>query len=240
MGPVSDVALGLERSPAITILIPAFREGKRIAATVAAARRGAEGWGPVEIVVVDDGSPDDTAAQAEAAGADRVLRLARNRGKGGALRAGLAAAGGDLLVTLDADLGESAIGWPALAAPIAAGEADLTIAVLPPVGKAGGFGWALRAARWGVQMLTGRRLEAPLSGQRAFSRTTWEQIGRLDPGFGAEVGMDVDALRAGLRVVEIRTDMCHRPTGRTLPGFAHRARQMVAVLRALARRMGGQ
>jgi dolichyl-phosphate beta-glucosyltransferase len=57
-----------------------------------------------EVVVVDDGSADDTAAQAGAAGADQVLRLPENRGKGAAVRAGVLSARGRAVAYTDADL----------------------------------------------------------------------------------------------------------------------------------------
>jgi glucosyl-3-phosphoglycerate synthase len=56
-------------------------------------------------------------------------------------------------------------------------------------------------------------------------------------GFGMEVGMTIDAVRAGHRVVEIELELAHRATGRTLAGFAHRGRQLADFARAyLARR----
>src|SRR5579884_2681143 len=70
-------------------LIPAYNEAERIAATIAALRSIASQIGLEEIVVVDDGSQDDTAARAEAAGADVVFRRA-NGGRGAALQAAFA------------------------------------------------------------------------------------------------------------------------------------------------------
>ena len=100
----------------VTVVLPAYRESDRIAETVARVRTElavalAEADGKtevvvddIEVVVVDDGSPDDTATVAEAAGADRVVRLDRNRGKGAAVRAGVAVASGRTVVFTDADL----------------------------------------------------------------------------------------------------------------------------------------
>jgi glycosyltransferase involved in cell wall biosynthesis len=88
--PVNDLIVGL---------IPAYEEGPRIGAVVEAARRH------VPVVVVDDGSSDDTAERAEAAGAT-VLRQVPNAGKGAALRRGFGHAldaGAAAVVTLDAD-----------------------------------------------------------------------------------------------------------------------------------------
>ncbi|HEY6015057.1 MAG TPA: glycosyltransferase family 2 protein, partial [Candidatus Limnocylindrales bacterium] len=80
-------------------VIPAYQEGLRVAAVVAATRRR------LPVIVVDDGSTDETAARAEAAGAT-VIRQRPNAGKGAALRAGFARAleqGAVAVVTLDGD-----------------------------------------------------------------------------------------------------------------------------------------
>ncbi|MFN3651525.1 MAG: hypothetical protein ACK47B_18270, partial [Armatimonadota bacterium] len=79
-------------------------------------------------------------------------------------------------------------------------------------------------------------LEAPLSGQRALTREAWQRIGRLDPGFGLEMGLNLDALRHRLRLLEVETEMKHRRTGRDLRGFLHRGRQFRDVALAIARR----
>lgn len=91
----------------LSVVVPAFREEARIADTIARLRReleGVVGDGDLEIVVVDDGSPDATAATARAAGADLVIVQAENQGKGAAVRAGVAAASGRTVAFTDADL----------------------------------------------------------------------------------------------------------------------------------------
>jgi glycosyltransferase involved in cell wall biosynthesis len=222
--------------PAISVVIPAYQEAERIGETVAAAFEGLNRLGEVEVLVVDDGSRDETAARAEAAGAC-VLRLPRNHGKGAALSEGLSSAGGEILVMLDADLGESAAEAAKLLPPILSGRADVTVAIFQRVvGHKGGFGLVMRLAGWGLRKAGGASMSAPLSGQRAFTRAAWERIGRLDGGFGTEMGLNLDALRLGLRVVEVETGMAHRLTGRDLAGFRHRARQFRDVALALARR----
>ncbi|HLU42376.1 MAG TPA: glycosyltransferase [Microthrixaceae bacterium] len=91
----------------LSVVVPAYREADRIAGAVARIREElaevAE-TGGLEVVVVDDGSDDDTAAEAERAGADRVLRQPENRGKGAAVRAGMLAASGRTIAFTDADL----------------------------------------------------------------------------------------------------------------------------------------
>lgn len=93
----------VEGRPRLSVVVPAYREEHRIATTVASLRSALGGLG-VEIVVVDDGSGDATAARAAEAGADRVVQLRVNRGKGAAVRAGVLAATGSAIVFTDADL----------------------------------------------------------------------------------------------------------------------------------------
>src|SRR4051794_28060364 len=78
----------------LSVVVPAYREADRIAATVRQIRAalGDLDGGGLEIVVVDDGSGDATAVHAWDAGADQVLEQPVNRGKGAALRAGVLAA----------------------------------------------------------------------------------------------------------------------------------------------------
>ena len=91
----------------LSVVVPAYGESARIGATVARLRAElsdiAEDGG-LEIVVVDDGSPDATAETARAAGADVVIRHDHNRGKGAAVRTGMLAAHGRTLAFTDADL----------------------------------------------------------------------------------------------------------------------------------------
>jgi dolichyl-phosphate beta-glucosyltransferase len=90
----------------LSIVVPAFRE-ERIGTTVTRLRKELikiDHDGGLEIVVVDDGSGDDTADEAEAAGADVVIRQPVNQGKGAAVRAGMLAAHGRTVAFTDADL----------------------------------------------------------------------------------------------------------------------------------------
>ncbi|HEX9992880.1 MAG TPA: glycosyltransferase [Acidimicrobiales bacterium] len=90
-----------------SVVIPAYGEEARIGSTVRRVRAvlaPLAASGGAEVVVVDDGSPDGTAAAARAAGADHVIVLPANRGKGAAVRAGVLAARGRTVVFVDADL----------------------------------------------------------------------------------------------------------------------------------------
>jgi len=102
-----DLLIRRDRPPApgdhrLTVVMPAYEEGGRVAASVAAVRAALDDI-DLEILVADDGSTDDTAQQAEEAGA-RVVRLEHNRGKGAAVRAGMLAATGRTVAFTDVDL----------------------------------------------------------------------------------------------------------------------------------------
>ncbi len=193
------------------------------------------------VVVADDGSRDATAQVARDAGAD-VVRLERSAGKGGAatLAAEHALAAEPAIVLLcDADLAGSAARLRPLVDAVQAGDADLAVAVFARrVG--GGFGIAVGFAHWAIRNLTGLDLQAPISGQRALRAELLDLVTPFAPGFGMEIGMTVDAARAGFRVVEVEVDLEHRATGRTWRGFTHRFRQLRAFVAVwAARRRGG-
>ena len=126
-------------APRVSVVIPAYREAGRIGDTVRSISTALAGRS-FEVLVVDDGSPDETGAEADKAGAT-VIKLEANRGKGEALAHGLAASRGKILLLLDADLRESAAEGVRLVEPVDAGEADMAVAVFPQVaGHLGGVG----------------------------------------------------------------------------------------------------
>jgi Glycosyl transferase family 2 len=221
----------------VVIIIPAFNEQQRIAATVSAARRVP---GVLAVTVVDDGSRDETAQVATAAGA-RLTRHPRRRGKAAAMTTGARSVRSDgfpsaPLLFLDADLEHSAAHAGPLIEPVLAGRADMTIAVLAPVERRGGHGFVMRLSGSGIRRATGWRAVAPLSGQRCITRALFEELQPLAHGFGVETGLTIDALRSGARVIECPTELAHRVTGSGWRDQRHRARQYRDVWWALARR----
>lgn len=216
-------------APRVVAVVAAHDAEDSVGATVEALQ--ALGLGE-PVVVVDDASRDRTADRARAAGAN-VIQLDENVGKGGAVRAGVAAAAhADVYLLVDADTGTTAGGARPLLEPVVGGEADMTIGVLPPADGRAGVGLVKRLARTAIRRATGRRVEAPLSGQRAVRGELLRSL-TLAERFGLETAMTLDALRSGARVVEVGVDMDHRHTGRSAAGFAHRAKQGRDIVRAL-------
>jgi len=222
----------------LLVIVAARNEADRIGASLdalAAAFPGAELW------VADDASEDGTAEVALAHGA-RVVSRGRPHGKGGNVTAAAEAAldrprDPELVLVCDGDLGASAGALAGLVDAVAAGEADLAVAAFRRrVG--GGFGIALGFARWAIRNRCGYRAGAPISGQRAMRVEVLRATLPLAPGYGMEIGMTVDAVRAGYRVAELELELEHRATGRTLAGFLHRARQLRDFARAWSGRRG--
>lgn len=213
----------------ISALVPAFNESDKIRDTVAALKEITE---IKEIIVVDDGSTDNTASLARQSGA-RVIRSCRNLGKGEAVWLGSLHAAYPLLALVDADLGSSAGEVRHLMRPVFDGEAEMTVAVFPRNRKRGGLGMVKTVARWGLKLLTGIRFDEPLSGQRVLKSEILKNMKTPARGFGLEVALTLFASRQGYRIKEVPTMMAHREGGKDPVSLGHRGRQLIAVLREL-------
>lgn len=221
----------------LAVVVAARNEADRIAATLAALRAALPG---AALWVADDASTDGTAEAAMAAGAQVVSR-GRPHGKGANVTAAAEAALGGapvprFVLLCDGDLGDSAGRLTPLVEAVERGECDLAVAAFRRrVG--GGFGLALGFAAWAIRRRCGFEAAAPISGQRALRVEALRATLPFAHGYGMEIGMTVDAVRAGCRVREYELDLSHRATGRSLAGFVHRGRQLADFLRVyLSRR----
>lgn len=222
----------------VAVVIPAANEANHIGAAVDAAK----GLPGVDIVLVgDDGSTDGTGQRAGAAGAV-VVSHSRPRGKAAAIESAVNALGvleqrdrrpecGTLLL-IDADLGASVAQCASLIPPIRQDEADLIIGVPPHAAE----GLVATTAGRGISELTGWTTRAPASGPRCLTRRAFEVASPLAAGYGVEVGLSVDIVKAGLRVREIDVDVSGSAAETGLSGGVQQARQLRDVTRALAAR----
>ncbi len=225
-----------------SVVVPAYNEERRLPATL--ARIGgylaqSASLLPAEIIVVDDGSTDGTAAVAETAGvfpgvAVRVIRLDRNRGKGAGVRAGLEASRGERVLISDADLAtpiEEVEALLASGADLAVGSRALRRELIarrqPPARDVMGrtFNLALRAlgltrlqdTQCGFKLLKGslaRRLAGAM---------------RLD-GFAFDIEMLARAERAGATIAEVPVRWRHVDASRVRP-LRHGAQMLRDALR---------
>src|SRR5438552_6331671 len=195
----------------ILAAIPAYNEGATIGSVVLKARQFAS-----EVVVIDDGSTDDTANIAALAGA-QVVRHPVNRGYGAAMRTCLGHArenGADILVVLDGDGQHRPELIPVVVAPVAKGEADVSIgsrflnsraAATVPRYRRFGIGVITKLTNLGTR--NNRKVRDAQSGFRAYSRAAIEAVDPLETNMGASTEILWEADRKGLRIVEVPIDI---------------------------------
>lgn len=198
----------------VCVIIPALNEAESIGVVLAAIPAGLA----AEVIVVDNGSTDDTAVRALAAGA-RVVREDR-RGYGFACAAGVAATQADIMVFLDADLSDFPEEMAALLAPIQSGQADL---VLGSRFLAGNLSRSVmpqqqRFGNWLASRLMRRLYGLPvtdLSPFRAVRRDVLLALDMREMTYGWPTEMMVKAARRGYRLTEIAVRYRARYAGRS-------------------------
>jgi glycosyltransferase involved in cell wall biosynthesis len=175
---------GAGGGPSAAAIIPAYNEGPRIGAVLQTL---VEAGALDEIVVVNDGSQDDTLAVARSFPEVTSLDLEENRGKGGAIRAGALHTHADVILLLDADLiGLRVPHIRDLLDPILSGEADMTVGVF-------------RGGRFATDL--SQFLVPYISGQRALRRDLFLAIPGIGQSrFGVETAMTRHAKASRLRV----------------------------------------
>jgi dolichol-phosphate mannosyltransferase len=204
----------------LSIVIPAYNEEafigtllERIAAVDLAAIAVV-----AEVIVVDDGSRDRTAAIAETQADVRVIRQPRNAGKGAAVRTGIAAATGEYILIQDADLEYDPQDYLALIGALRAGAAEVVygsrylrpglrgVAALVR-GRWPGQSWAAylggRSISLAAWAFTGRYLTDTVTALKLFPRSFLSSLRLETSGFELDHELTAKALAAGLRIVEV-------------------------------------
>lgn len=197
--------------PVLSVVIPALNEEDGIADIVQRVKAVEPalkevGVGGLEIIVVDDGSHDETAAIAESFPFVRVVRHGVNQGYGAAIKTGFHAGRGELLAFTDADGTYPPEHFPNLCREALRQSADVVVgsrrsgaeSQMPRVRRVGNFIWSNL-----VSLIGNKRVADPASGMRVVRRTCLHRLYPLPDGLNFTPVMSTRAVHEGLTVVEV-------------------------------------
>lgn len=231
----------------ISFVFPAFNEGENLkrfpAEVVPVFDRLGE---PYEIVIVDDGSTDDTAAVAESLGGRvRLVRHERNRGLGAAIRTGIGAARGDVVITMDSDLTFAPDLVSRLLERYRKGDVD----VVSGSPKLAGYGkdipsyrvFIAHAATLVYSIIMGAKVTAVSPMFRLYKRDMLQGLPIQATGFDINAEILFHLIRRGARIAEVPTQLTQRIHGESKLNYK---KEMIRHLRLLKRmiwlRFGGR
>lgn len=222
----------------VAAIIAAHNVGHDIATTIRSCRAIP---GVDLIVVVDDGSDDNTGRSARMAGAV-VVRHSVARGRASARETGMKVAAmrdredwpPRLLLFLSADLGESAVEATALVNAVSSGAVDCAIASPVDVGL---HGMASGLAATAIRRATGWESQAPLSENRCITRDALNAVLPFANGFGLEPSLTIGLLASGFSVVELTCAFEHSGADRSLGSFSPLHRYVDVAFALLSQRL---
>jgi len=206
--------------PRIIAAIPAYNEEKYIGTIVLKTRQYVD-----EVIVVDDGSTDNTSNVARLAGAT-VIRHDKNEGKGATIQRILAEArkkNPDILVLLDADSQHNPDEIPALIKPIMSSDFDIAIGSreqqrgnIPRYRRIG-----QKVLSYSSLALSGKRVTDSECGFRALSSKAIAELKLKQKGFAIETEMISAATKRGLKIMEVPISAIYTKDGSTLNPMSH-------------------
>lgn len=225
----------------LIIQIPCFNEEETLPVTLKDIPKSFQGVDEVEILVIDDGSQDETVEVAKKEGVDHIVRLTTNNGLAGSFTAGLDASlrlGADIIVNTDGDNQYCAEDIQKLIDPIISGEADMVIgdrntSDIPH------FSFVKKRLQtlgsWVVRQLSGTRIPDATSGFRAFSRSAAMRLNVISNySYTLETVIQAGKKNIALTHVPVRTNKMLRPSRLFSSMYSYIKRSSATILRIYA------
>jgi glycosyltransferase involved in cell wall biosynthesis len=216
----------------LVIQIPCYNEAETLGIAVQALPRSIPGVDCVEVLVIDDGSLDNTADVARALGVDHVVRLTHNQGLAKAFMAGLDAAlkmGADIIVNTDADNQYCADDIPRLVQPVLLGQAEIVVGARP-IDKIRDFSPVKKALQklgsWVVRLASDTQIPDAPSGFRAFSRDAALRLNVFNEyTYTLETIIQAGQKGMAIQSVPVRTNGYLRPSRlvKSIPSYVKRS-----------------
>ncbi len=225
----------------LIVQIPCYNEERTLGEAIADIPRTIPGVDSVEVLVIDDGSSDDTVGAAWRAGADHVIRHTANKGLAQTFRSGIDAClrhGADIIVNTDGDNQYAGSGIPALIRPILDGEAELVVGdrqvqtnphYTPIKRRLHALGTMV------IQRLSRTGVTDPVSGFRAFSRDAAMLLNVVSPfSYTIETLIQAGSHQIAVATVPIETNAATRKSRlfKSIPHFVMNS--LVTMLRVYA------
>ena len=225
----------------LIIQIPCLNEAETLPATLADLPRHVPGIDVIEVLVIDDGSRDDTAGVARAHGVQHVVRFRRRKGLAAAFSAGIDAslkAGADIIVNTDADNQYVGDGIARLVEPLLSGQADIVIGDRN-IKEIRTMSWhkklLQRLGSWTVRQVSGTEVPDTTSGFRAYTRDAALQMTIVSEfSYTLESIIQAGKKRMAIAHVEIATNPRTRPSRLFDSMFSYLKRSAATIVRIYA------
>lgn len=218
----------------VSIIVPVYNEEKSIEAVLRRLLKVCQNLPSLEIVVVDDGSTDDTLRRVARFNPVRLIRHDRNQGKGAAVSTGLRNCKGDIVAIQDADMEYRPEDIPRLVEPILNGKVD---AVYGSRFKGNMNGMRVShyignmIISFATRLLFGGSVTDVMTGHKAFRRKIFNPFSLKGNGFTVEIEITAKILKKHWRLMEVPIDYSYRKHGVAKIKYTDGLRCLLAVIR---------